>query len=78
LRTASRTATSLQQSNAPLQADVLIVECEQQVFTAMIAFKEGHGSFADALIAALGTRAGCSHTITFDRKALRLPGFALP
>ncbi len=61
-----------------LQADVLVVENEQEVFTAMIALKQGRGSFADALIAELGTRAGCAHTLTFDRKALRLSGFRLP
>jgi predicted nucleic-acid-binding protein len=61
-----------------LQADVLIVESAQQVFAAMMALKEGHGSFADALINALGAQAGCSHTLTFDQKALRLPGFASP
>ena len=61
-----------------LQTDVLVVENEQEVFTAMIALKEGQGSFADAVIAALGARVGCSSTLTFDRKALRLPGFELP
>jgi predicted nucleic-acid-binding protein len=61
-----------------LQTDVLVVEHEPEVFTAMIALKKGHGAFADALIGALGTRAGCSSTLTFDRKALRLPGFAVP
>jgi len=61
-----------------LQAEVLVVEYERDVFTAMIALKEGLGSFADALIAALGARAGCSRTLTFDRKALGIPGFALP
>jgi predicted nucleic-acid-binding protein len=60
-----------------LQADVLIVENEQEVFAAMIAVKEGAGSFSDAVIAGLGTRAGCSHTLTFDRRALRLRGFEL-
>jgi predicted nucleic-acid-binding protein len=60
-----------------LQVDVLVVERAQDVFTAMTALKEGRGSFADALIAALGSSAGCSHTLTFDRKALRLSGFAL-
>lgn len=58
-----------------LQADVLMVEREQEVFSAMIAVKEGKGAFADALIAALGTTAGCFATITFDRRALRLHGF---
>ena len=61
-----------------LQADVLVVENEQQVFTAMIALKEGQGSFADAVIAALGARARCSCTLTFDQKALRLAGFEVP
>ena len=61
-----------------LQTSVLVVENEQQVFTAMIALKEGRGSFADALIVALGARVGCSRTLTFDQKALRLHGFAAP
>lgn len=61
-----------------LQTDVLVVENEQEVFTALIALKRGQGSFADAVIAALGARRGCSRTLTFDRKALRLPGFELP
>ena len=60
-----------------LQTDVLVVESEQEVFTAMIALKEGRGSFADALIGALGAKAGCSRTLTFDRKALRLAAFEL-
>jgi predicted nucleic-acid-binding protein len=60
-----------------LQADVLVVENEQEVFSAMIALREGRGSFADALIGALGARVGCSRTLSFDRKASRLPGFEL-
>ncbi len=60
-----------------LQTDVLVVENEQEVFTAMIALKEGRGSFADALIPALGARRSCSCTLTFDRKALRVRGFEL-
>jgi predicted nucleic-acid-binding protein len=58
-----------------LQADVLVVENEQEVFTAMIALRDGRGSFADALIGALNEKASCSRTVTFDRKAGRLPGF---
>jgi len=68
------TATAIERM---LQADVFVVESEQEVFAAMIALKEGHGAFADALIAALDAKAGCTSTITFDRKALRLPGFEL-
>ena len=60
-----------------LQIDVLVVENEAEVFTAMIALEEGRGSFGDALIGALGAKAGCSATLTFDRKALRLAGFEL-
>jgi predicted nucleic-acid-binding protein len=61
-----------------LQADSLVIENEQEVFTATVALKEGRGSFADALIGALGVRAGCACTLTFDKTALRLPGFELP
>jgi predicted nucleic-acid-binding protein len=60
-----------------LQADLLVVENEQEVFTAMTAVKDGQGSFADAVIAALGARAGCSHTLTFDHQAARLRSFEL-
>ncbi len=58
-----------------LQSEVLVVQNEQAVFTAMIALKDGIGSFADALIAALATEAGCAVTLTFDRDAARLAGF---
>jgi predicted nucleic-acid-binding protein len=58
-----------------LQTDVFVVEYEQEVFSAMIALREGRGSFADALIAESGKKAGCTATVTFDRKALRLSGF---
>jgi predicted nucleic-acid-binding protein len=60
-----------------LQVEVLAIENEQEVFTAMVALKQGRGSFADALIAGLGARAGCTRTLTFDQKAIRLPGFEL-
>jgi len=60
-----------------LQVEALAIENEQEVFTAMVALKRGRGSFADALIAELGARVGCTRTMTFDRKAVRLPGFEL-
>ncbi|HEX5235937.1 MAG TPA: type II toxin-antitoxin system VapC family toxin [Silvibacterium sp.] len=59
-----------------LQADTFAVQNEQQVFTAMTALKTGVGSFSDALIAALGVWAGCAVTVTFDREAAKLKGFA--
>ena len=58
-----------------LQIDVLIIENEQEVFSAMIALKQRRGTFADALIGALGAKAGCQHTLTFDCQALPLAGF---
>jgi predicted nucleic-acid-binding protein len=49
-----------------LPVEVLSIENEQQVFTAMVALKQGRGSFSDALIGELGVRAGCARTLTFD------------
>lgn len=59
-----------------LQADTLVVESAQEMFLAMLTLRDGRGGFADALIALLGTSTGCLLTVTFDRKALRIPGFA--
>jgi predicted nucleic-acid-binding protein len=58
-----------------LAADSLEVQNEQQVFEAVFALKRGTGEFEDALIGALNVWAGCSSTLTFDRKAARLPHF---
>ena len=71
--TATETAAAIERI---LAADVLLIEREQRVYSAMVALRDGQGSFADALIGAIGTREGCARTATFDRKALRLPGFA--
>ena len=60
-----------------LQVEVLTIENEQEVYTVMVALKRGRGSFADALIGELGARAGCTRTLTFNQKALRLRGFEL-
>jgi predicted nucleic-acid-binding protein len=58
-----------------LQASSLAIQNEQEVFTAAQALKSGRRTFADALIGAVGTWAGCDSTLTFDRKAGRLEGF---
>jgi predicted nucleic-acid-binding protein len=60
-----------------LAADTLRVQNEQQVFEAVFALKRGTGEIEDALIGALDLWAGCSVTLTFDRKAARLPHFRL-
>jgi len=57
-----------------LASDSLRVQNEQQVYEAMIALKTGEETFADALICALGTWAGCSSTLTFDGGS-QLAGF---
>ena len=61
-----------------LTSDKLVVEHEREVFLAMDALREGRGQFADTLIGALSASAGCSRILTFDRRALRLPGFEHP
>ena len=61
-----------------LRIDSLVVESEQEVFLAMVALREGHGEFGDALIGALCAKAGCARVLSFDRRALRLPGFEHP
>jgi predicted nucleic-acid-binding protein len=61
-----------------LAADTLEVQNEQQVYHAVVALRNGTGTFEDALIGSLGTWRGCSATLTFDeRAAQRLHGFAL-
>jgi hypothetical protein len=40
------------------QVEVLAIDNQQEVFTAMVALKQGTGSFALAMIAELGARAG--------------------
>lgn len=61
-----------------LAIDVVSIQFEQQVFAAMLQLKSNRGSFADALIGELGAEAGCSRTVTFDRRAPRMNGFAPP
>jgi predicted nucleic-acid-binding protein len=60
-----------------LQIANLRTESEQVVFEAMVAIKQNRASFADALIGALHARAGCTTTVTFDRRAARLREFEL-
>ena len=72
--TAQEIATAVERL---LQVEVLALENEQEVFTAMVALKQGRGSFVDALIAELGARVGCTRTLTFDHKAVQIPAFEL-
>ena len=61
-----------------LAADTLAVQHEQEVYQAVVALRNGYGTFQDALIGALGSWRGCSATLTFDQGAAkRLNGFQL-
>ena len=61
-----------------LAADTLEVQNEQEVYQAVIALRNGSGTFEDALIGALGAWWSCSATLTFDQSAAhRLNGFQL-
>jgi predicted nucleic-acid-binding protein len=61
-----------------LAADTLEVQNEQEVYLAVVALRNGSGSFEDALIGSLGVWRGCSATLTFDEDAAkRLHGFQL-
>lgn len=46
-----------------------------EVGAAQAAFEQSNANFADCLIGQLNLGAGCGHTLTFDRKASRTPGF---
>jgi predicted nucleic-acid-binding protein len=48
---------------------------EPEVRAAQASFDASAANFADCLIAQLNLAAGCSHTLTFDRRASRTPGF---
>lgn len=58
-----------------LEAEQIVVEHAREIFSAVRVLEDGRGTFADGVIAALGQRAGCSHTVTFDEKATRMPQF---
>lgn len=60
-----------------LTAPRLRVQEEGAVWIAVDEYDAGNVDFADALIAALDRVHGCSHTVTFDRKATRITGMTL-
>jgi predicted nucleic-acid-binding protein len=60
-----------------LQTESLVVQNADEVFKAVRTVQSGVGDFADALIAAISQWAGCNTTLTFDRRASRLPDMTL-
>jgi predicted nucleic-acid-binding protein len=55
----------------------LVFEHVEQVVQATEDVKRAHADFADAVIAYVGQKAGCSTTLTFDVGASKQPGFDL-
>jgi len=50
-------------------ASELVVEQQEQGWSALRAFAQGNADFSDYLIAHMNQYSGCEYTITFDRKA---------
>lgn len=55
----------------------VVIDCEPQVRETLIAFRASSMDFSDQLIECCGNAAGCTETVTFDRKAARLTGMRL-
>lgn len=60
-----------------LETAQLQVESSANVIAALNAFRTGSADFSDCLIDQVNRSAGCQYTVTFDRKAARMPGFKL-
>ena len=62
---------------ALLNSKEMVIEQAEIVSQALRLFKTGEANFADFLIERIGNRMGCTHTITFDRRAARSAGMHL-
>jgi len=60
-----------------LEAEQLEFDSPIDVAAAVEDFRHGRAEFADCLIGRINLLAGCTHTVTFDRKAAKLKGFEL-
>ena len=60
-----------------LTAPQLMIEKPDIVWRALKAYRDSKADFSDAVIVELGSGAGCSKTVTFDRNAAAHPGFEL-
>ena len=58
-----------------LYSSNIVVSEANAVSQARQVYEDSNIGFADCLIARINTEAGCSHTLTFDKKAARLAGF---
>ena len=62
---------------AVMDVSELEIESANEVHSAVADFEKSSAGFTDCLLARTNAAAGCEHTITFDRKAAKLPGFEL-
>ena len=60
-----------------LNSRQLVIERREVVITALRRLGSGAADIADALVAAAAADAGCARTLTFDKSAAKLAGFAL-
>ena len=60
-----------------LEADSMVVQSSPMVWQALSDFRSGNAGLADHLIHRAGLAAGCSETVTFDRKAALSAGMKL-
>ena len=58
-----------------LTAPQLMLEHADVLWRALKAYRESKADFSDAVIVELGSDAGCSKTVTFDRRAAVHPDF---
>jgi predicted nucleic-acid-binding protein len=59
-----------------LRTKQFTIENHQEAWCSFREYQDG-ADFADSFIGSVDRRLGCKHTVTFDRKAGRLIGFAL-
>lgn len=60
-----------------LETAQLQVDSSTDVAAALRDFRRGAADLADCLLGQSNLTAGCTHTVTFDRKAAKLRGFEL-
>ena len=60
-----------------LETAQLDVESSGDVAAAVKDYRRGAADFADCLLVRVNAATGCTHTVTFDRRAAKLPGFKL-
>ena len=60
-----------------LRSKELVLDRAEVVAQALRGYRAGSADFADELIARIATAAGCSHTLSFDAKAVKSAGMVM-